>query len=489
MTSILNLGFTPPPPSPQATMTESATSGLIFSSDQANHNFARVLGDLRRARHSISHRLWSIRRDAAFVAAVAARYPDLALVANERCGSWYVPGGQAAASASAYFKSTDGHTGQWAVSTRRLNLHLLGPSFVLVDSTRRGKRMPDALSKTVPLWCCAVNRLVFADPDAPLYTPPGVVSASEHSQMLACLPHQTDALRRVGVLDDRPDWSRRLHGRPLRPVWVTPDMPWPAIDELAAAFTVVVCCTASRVPSSDPHDDDDDSSTYIQGAADDTENWAHGLTPALFRDHGDDLLATPEADLPARIEALVAAQQHGILLQPPCTSPATVNSKNSDCSITPFLSVGVTTTTTTSSPLAPACEVVFVRQATEPASWARSPVRLEVGLGKQDKTAGRNLRYALPQICAFVSAYLDRTDASSSRHVRVLCDSGRDVSVGTALALLCTCFDADGQPLPSPPAVFTKDAIRVRLGRIMTAMPAVNPSRATLQSVNSFLMG
>jgi tRNA A64-2'-O-ribosylphosphate transferase len=31
---------------------------------------------------------------------------------------------------------------------------------ILVDSTRRGKRMPDALSKTVPIWCAVVNRSV-----------------------------------------------------------------------------------------------------------------------------------------------------------------------------------------------------------------------------------------------------------------------------------------------------------------------------------------
>jgi len=31
---------------------------------------------------------------------------------------------------------------------------------VLVDSTRRGKRVPDALSKTVPIWCAVINRAV-----------------------------------------------------------------------------------------------------------------------------------------------------------------------------------------------------------------------------------------------------------------------------------------------------------------------------------------
>jgi tRNA A64-2'-O-ribosylphosphate transferase len=52
-----------------------------------------------------------------------AEHYDLPLVANERCGSWYIP--PASKVGSAYFKSTDGHTGQWDFSFRRLNLQLL----------------------------------------------------------------------------------------------------------------------------------------------------------------------------------------------------------------------------------------------------------------------------------------------------------------------------------------------------------------------------
>ena len=51
--------------------------------------------------------------------------------------------------------------------------------------------MPDALSKTVPIWCAVVNRAVataFSKPaqwDTALYTPPGSVSAQEHAQIAA----------------------------------------------------------------------------------------------------------------------------------------------------------------------------------------------------------------------------------------------------------------------------------------------------------------
>ena len=61
---------------------------------------------------------------------------------------------------------------------------------ILVDSTRSGKKIPDALSKTVPIWCAVVNRAIalrFPRHDIPwdaaLYTPPATVSAQEHSQI------------------------------------------------------------------------------------------------------------------------------------------------------------------------------------------------------------------------------------------------------------------------------------------------------------------
>lgn len=83
---------------------------------------------------------------------MAVKYPDCAVIANERCGGWYVESGLRGTSfnasgpdedkddvdeaengktkrsddlGSAYFKSTDGHFGVWNFSLRRLNLGLL----------------------------------------------------------------------------------------------------------------------------------------------------------------------------------------------------------------------------------------------------------------------------------------------------------------------------------------------------------------------------
>ncbi|CAK7263360.1 tRNA A64-2'-O-ribosylphosphate transferase [Sporothrix epigloea] len=476
-------------------MPDEATAQLIFASDQANHNFARVLGGLRRSHLSVTHRLRSIRRDAAFVTDVAAHYPGFLVVANERCGSWYIQ--PSLKSGSAYFKSTDGHTGQWKFSLRRLNLHLLSlmreseaGGCIVVDSTRRGKRMPDALSKTIPLWCCVLNRARFPnDTDVhALYTPPSVVSASEHSQMLARVPDFVENLLGLGVLTDV-DSEGGGH-RPLRPAWVTPDMPWPDVDGLRDRFDVILCCTSSRVPDADRHADN--AGDYIQGAADDSENWASGLTPELFWGHHEQLLDSPEADVVALIRAISAACIAS-------TNPtASVDSPSrptwTSTAITPCLAAGQWMGTSPSVPAAASanvCQIIFVRQTTDAATWVRTPACMVVGLGKQDKIAGRTLRYALPQICNFVAAFLQKS-ALSTPMVRVLCPTGRDISIGAALALLCFCFDANGEPPTADvlrsPAVFNKDVIRVQLARIMAAMPHANPSRATLQSVNSFLM-
>jgi tRNA A64-2'-O-ribosylphosphate transferase len=61
---------------------------------------------------------------------------------------------------------------------------------LLVDSTRRGKRYPDALSKTVPIWCAVINtamttRYNLDNWNSSLYTTPKAVSRSEHSQIEA----------------------------------------------------------------------------------------------------------------------------------------------------------------------------------------------------------------------------------------------------------------------------------------------------------------
>jgi tRNA A64-2'-O-ribosylphosphate transferase len=97
-----------------------SVSSLYFPS--AAQSFSQTLSLLRRSALSVTNRLKSIEADAIFVESVADHY-GLPLVANERCGAWYIQPEKKAG--SAYFKSTDGHAGQWDFSFRRLNLQML----------------------------------------------------------------------------------------------------------------------------------------------------------------------------------------------------------------------------------------------------------------------------------------------------------------------------------------------------------------------------
>jgi len=93
---------------------------LIFPTQTIS--ISSTLHELKRSALSIHNRLRSITSDAEFVTSISAAY-GLPLVANERCGSWYIPTEKKVE--SVYFKSTDGHTNEWSFSLRRLNLQLI----------------------------------------------------------------------------------------------------------------------------------------------------------------------------------------------------------------------------------------------------------------------------------------------------------------------------------------------------------------------------
>ncbi|KAG6356815.1 hypothetical protein INS49_014689 [Diaporthe citri] len=526
-----------------------ALSDIIFPSQESSistNNINKILGDLKRSNLSITNRLLSIQKDADFVEEVAAalaggrgpgdgdgdgdgggdgggaqdgaRKQKRPLVANERCGSWYIR--PSLKGASAYFKSTDGHTGQWKFSTRRLNLHLL-PIIERCDG--RGKRMPDSLSKTVPVWCCVLNRALFPELTGShgLYVPPNVVSGSEKSQMLSRVPGFVDSLRQLNL--DLAGLRAQI-SKPIRPTWVTQETVLShyhgrdgdnddANDDdgrIFESFRPVICCTSSRRITDGEMSG---HSGYVQGAGDDTENWALGLAPPVFWDNAEQLLSTPEVDLPELITSLVASASGSAHQQSHPTTTTITNGTDPEAhalppsvtQLTPLLHVsplpiprplpGRDTKGSTQS----WCTITILSAPTPPETWAQSPAHMEVGLGARHKAASRSLRTALPRICEFACRFL-LLHPPQHPNPRVLVadeSGGRDLASGVALALLCWCFsDDDGRSVrgaepPSPRVerpVFTKDLIRARLGRIMTAMPDANPNRATLQSVNSFLM-
>ena len=201
----------------------------------------------------------------------------LTIQANQRCGEWYVPL-SARNSVQAYFKSTDGHPRQHNFSHRRLNLGFLADAvknegILLVDSTRRGKQMPDALSRTVPIWCCVINRL-HSEAWHDVCVPNDIVSAVEQSRMEAKIDqHVFQASKMIPL----------CLKKPLLPVWiVAPDqVDATRLEALRQDWTVVLCLSASEPVARDSVRDFG-GYTYLQGAADDEETWALGLSSQDF---------------------------------------------------------------------------------------------------------------------------------------------------------------------------------------------------------------
>lgn len=106
-------------------------------------SLTQVLRAIKRAEHGLYNCIASCIHDSEFVDITAERYPGLPVLANLRCGAWYVR----RPAATCAFKSTDGHTGNWSFSESRLNLHVartaaLHSGCLVVDATRRGKRFP-----------------------------------------------------------------------------------------------------------------------------------------------------------------------------------------------------------------------------------------------------------------------------------------------------------------------------------------------------------
>jgi tRNA A64-2'-O-ribosylphosphate transferase len=338
--------------------------------------------------------------------------------------------------------------------------------------------MPDALSKTIPIWCCVLNRLLFPDnlESHKLHTPPQVVSESEHAQITSLLPTHFMALETLHI--PLKELKAQL-SKPLRPVWVTPDSHLMKMTEIYSDYHPVICCTVSRrVPGGEISE-----GGYIQGAGDDTENWAYGLTPLIFWANRDLLLSTSDYEIPDLIDVLIER------------AISTSSSQSARC-VKPTSCLYITALPITSleSPDINTCAITLLAINTEASTWLISPTRLDVGLGPH-KLGSRSLRAALPAIVSFVNNFLQLPKSDhpirNDKRIIIACDSGKDLSIGVALTLLCLLFDDEGNLQDSrngKSTMIDKNFIKRRLGWISTSMPDVNPNRTTLQSVNSFLM-
>jgi tRNA A64-2'-O-ribosylphosphate transferase len=338
--------------------------------------------------------------------------------------------------------------------------------------------MPDALSKTIPIWCCVLNRVLFPEREDAheLYTPPQVVSGSEHAQMNSLIPRFTEAFRALNLSEK--DYRKDIT-KPIRPIWVTPESQISTTREVFHDFHPIICCTVSRRVSGSEASE----GGYIQGAGDDTENWAYGLTPKIFWANQQLLLDKPEEELPGLIESMI---QQDSAAPGPDSGLRLV--KPTSC-----MFISTSSTISTFENCLETYIISLLPTVTPPDTWVIQPKSLEIGLGTK-KIGSKNLRAALKDISDFGSKALEMAASGTSHRDKlriVVHDSGQDLSIGVILTLLCLHFDESGvliSKVNRESRIIDKDYIRRRLSWISTSMPDANPSRATLQSVNSFLM-
>lgn len=328
--------------------------------------------------------------------------------------------------------------------------------------------MPDALSKTVPIWCTVFNRLLFPElrEAHKLNTPPKTVSASEHSQIEERLDGFVQQLKNLDI--DISGLQSRVT-KPLRPIWITRDSLLPDGPPCFSDFYPVVLVTASRRVSGVEMSE----GGYIQGAGDDSEGWSCGLTASMFWQNHRELLETSESRLRSLISELVEigagteTSQRWAVIQP-----------------TSWLMLG-TTRSLHKFDLAEGTLVVDCAEESDKIMAAMLQSKYLHLKCRPKKLGSRDLRKELPKILRLVPA------ASNIRQVYICCLDGKDISVGVALAILCLFSDSSGSfrgadDNQAKPHI-TKQFIQHRLSWIMTSFPGASPSRATLQSINDFL--
>ena len=186
----------------------------------------------------------------------------------------------------------------------------------------------------------------------------------------------------------------------------------------------MVCCTVShRNWVSEASDDG-----YIQGAADDSESWALGITPRMLWEHKETLRNASEDDLPMLIRKLKLtsspdAECRVILVRP--TETIFIGTLEAIQS-TSFDGIII-------------CNDHTDIKALCGSEAAKSNNFIELACGK-GKLGSRALRHQLQHVPPFIEQLSSKV---KSPKLLLACSTGKDLSAGVALAVLCMYFNED----------------------------------------------
>lgn len=480
-------------------------------------SLAQINKTIRKDNKSLRNRIQSIIVDNRFLEErVLPTFPKYPVIPNERCGLWYCK--PSSFTQTSYFKSTDGHINQWDFSTRRLNFQLLptiakNGGIIIVDSTRRGKKIPDALSKTVPIWCAVLNMIMLESQDIDydykdiLFVPPVTVPESERDRIIKKLP---SLKKKLQILDlcNGDQLYKLFNGKLLRPLWVHPGSSLlqtaedPFTGEICngSAWQVpedenilpIILCTVSYQAQDGV--DKKHGYTYVQGAADDHELWSFGLTSDMLW-HNIAKLSNLELDdnqLQELVEQIIDIKKQernkktgidGIFSSIDEITPQIfLGAIPDNTDLTPELQNEIKNKYALTIILSDNSNLIKMEETVEDLASIKV-YKLQSG----SKKSSKDLRKEIAGIVKSVDEHL--YNSKDSRPILICCNTGTDMSVAIILCCLCKNYSLDWE-LGKPEEVITKVVIRKHLTRMISHLEGrnINPSRATLNSVNSYLM-
>lgn len=212
--------------------------------------------------------------------------------------------------------------------------------------------------------------------------------------------------------------------KPIRVAWANREYFHPPTLDRNANHNLFVLCSASKRV----HGAEMSEGGYIQGAGDDSEGWAHGLTPPVFWANWSTLFTTDEEDLPGVIETLVddhRKQDRGHLAS----------------LIAPTKNLYISQTDAQLNDGGGYDLVIDCNG--DPEAVRDDPKRLNLGCG-HSKLGSRDLRKHLDRVVNFVSKQLA---SDPKRSLLVTCESGKDLSPAALLAVLCLSYNEEGERL------------------------------------------
>lgn len=456
----------------------------------------RDLEELKKSLHSNNlssrNRVLSIVKDSNYVNNVKEKYyPEIPIIPNDRCGRWYVdPKYYEQELTPSYFKSTDGHTNNWSFSTRRLNLHLLSQvrernGIIIVDSTRRGKKIPDSFSKTVPIWISIINKFLFPNVsfDDLLFTPEETVSEYEHSRILRLLPdfYQSfvkfqDLIKGRILANVEMSEKRKM----LKPFWIYPGCKEYPIFDGCEEYLPIILLSASE--QSQDGENKMYGYTYVQGAGDDHELWSRGLNPQIFWSKYQEMTEFIHIDdhqADETIDKFVSASKQNQNVPPTGTSSEFWRSEDIT-KVTELLYFGKIDENLSfkeseiDNKFSFDKVVVLDTSFKHQADHEKQQKVFAFGLDSGSKKSSKQLRGVLPSIMEVLKS---RSDPCKTL---IVCNSGEDLSVAIVICYLNHLSGMDKRTI-------TKETIRRDLIRLLE-LRKVNPQRATLNAVNSYLM-